>query len=73
MDSPEAMEVSVCEANMTIDTPSALPVSLPKEDLLRRQELDFWDVPGYASDIYNYLRQAEVSFGGPDARLGGSA
>lgn len=27
----------------------------------RRKEADFWDVAGYVSEIYDYLRKAEVS------------
>ncbi|RXG58415.1 Cyclin-A1 [Armadillidium vulgare] len=58
-ESPEDMEISICDNSMMVDTPS-LVTSLPKEESLERREKDFWDVSEYAQDIYSYLRNAEV-------------
>lgn len=50
------MEMSVCEEGDL----SIADSSVPREDLLHSRTDDVFDVPEYASDIYQYLRQAEV-------------
>lgn len=50
------MEMSVCEEGDLSITDS----TVPREDLLHSRTDDVFDVPEYASDIYQYLRQAEV-------------
>lgn len=48
------MEMSVCEDDlMVVET-------TPREDVLQSRNDDIFDVPEYAADIYQYLREAEV-------------
>lgn len=48
------MDMSVCDEDLSVSDSS------PREDLLQARTDDVFDVPEYASDIYQYLRQAEV-------------
>lgn len=48
------MEMSVCDDDlMVVET-------TPREDVLQSRNDDIFDVPEYAADIYQYLREAEV-------------
>lgn len=50
------MDMSVCEdADLSVSD-----TAVPREELLHSRTDDVFDVPEYASDIYQYLRQAEV-------------
>lgn len=52
--SSDVMEMSVCEDDlMVVET-------TPREDVLQSRNDDIFDVPEYAADIYQYLREAEV-------------
>lgn len=56
----EVMEMSVCEEDlMVVEAPCSVTSS--REDLLHSRSDDVFDVPEYAEDIYQYLREAEVS------------
>jgi len=48
----DAMDMSVCEEDMQVEP--------PREDVLSSRIDDIFDVPEYAADIYQYLREAEV-------------
>ncbi|KAK3869524.1 hypothetical protein Pcinc_025164 [Petrolisthes cinctipes] len=57
--SNEVMEMSVCEEDlMVVEAPCSVTTS--REDLLHSRSNDVFDVPEYAEDIYQYLREAEV-------------
>ncbi|XP_045592535.1 G2/mitotic-specific cyclin-A [Procambarus clarkii] len=52
--STDVMEMSVCEDDlMVVET-------TPREDVLHSRNDDIYDVPEYAADIYQYLKEAEV-------------
>lgn len=40
---------------------SILAARRDRKRIPQQKEFDFWDTPAYASDIYDYLREAEVS------------
>ncbi|XP_071517592.1 G2/mitotic-specific cyclin-A [Panulirus ornatus] len=52
--STDVMEMSVCEDDLMVME------TTPREDVLQSRNDDIYDVPEYAADIYQYLREAEV-------------